>query len=661
MKIRSLVPSRRRALLASSLAPLLLLVACGSADDPPVFAEGDDLAHRLEADTGVKWTVHRAAGGAGEIVLFGPAAPVAIAGSSREEATRAFFAEFGPLVPAVGPAEGLGALVDERDADGAGVVRIARVIPGTTRPVFDSAIAIVFDAAGKVVFVDPGSRASFDGIATSPRIDEATARRAALEGRSGCTTPNEPVPVVLGATVRDGRATLAYRVALEASEGCEASIVDVDATTGAISAERSASPSLLDRGYGARHYLTGDPADVKPLQVSQAPDSSFTLVDGSGGPRVSTSRTDESGRTALVSTRTLGSWGDVDRGVTVDAHYHVARALDYFRVVHGRAGLDGRNGPVTVITNDRTGANANGINAFYSDFERSIRFSGAFFQENRQFHPLAISFDLVVHELAHGVLANTSKLVYWGESGAINESFADVMGTAAEQWLPEKRGAGDFLIARESTVDGLGLRDMANPASRPEYRQSEDYERRACHPGVLPHQVEDNCWVHGDSGIGNRAFALMTVGGATPRAGVARGIGFEASRYVWWQSVVHAGDPRLDWRKLAIAQGYVARAIGFETFASVTCAWIGVGVISRAEGDPQGNLCAPPSTAPRGSTCAGVEDGYVCMDSSPASAYRCVRGAIAGGVPCADFTKTCSHSAFDWRASLGPDGRLVCH
>ena len=36
--------------------------------------------------------------------------------------------------------------------------------------------------------------------------------------------------------------------------------------------------------------------------------------------------------------------------------------------------------------------------------------------------------DVVGHEMTHGVIDRNSDLFYWGQSGAINESLADIMG-----------------------------------------------------------------------------------------------------------------------------------------------------------------------------------------------------------------------------------------
>src|SRR5678816_4064689 len=42
------------------------------------------------------------------------------------------------------------------------------------------------------------------------------------------------------------------------------------------------------------------------------------------------------------------------------------------------------------------------------------------------------ALDVVAHELTHGVTDFTSRLEYVNESGALNESFSDMMGTSVE-------------------------------------------------------------------------------------------------------------------------------------------------------------------------------------------------------------------------------------
>ena len=44
--------------------------------------------------------------------------------------------------------------------------------------------------------------------------------------------------------------------------------------------------------------------------------------------------------------------------------------------------------------------------------------------------------DVVGHEMTHGVISHNADLFYWGQSGAINESLADVMGEIIDHRHP---------------------------------------------------------------------------------------------------------------------------------------------------------------------------------------------------------------------------------
>ena len=48
------------------------------------------------------------------------------------------------------------------------------------------------------------------------------------------------------------------------------------------------------------------------------------------------------------------------------------------------------------------------------------------------FGPLSQSLDVVAHELTHGVTDFSADLVYEDESGALNESYSDVLGVFAD-------------------------------------------------------------------------------------------------------------------------------------------------------------------------------------------------------------------------------------
>lgn len=107
------------------------------------------------------------------------------------------------------------------------------------------------------------------------------------------------------------------------------------------------------------------------------------------------------------------------------------------------------------------------------------------------------SLDVAGHEFTHAVIdynivsGSERGLIYYGESGALNESYADIMGNLIEG----KSNAGRWLIAEDSGA----IRDMSNPAS---FGQPDDYDNRATGSA-------DYGGVHKNSGIFNYAAYRM--------------------------------------------------------------------------------------------------------------------------------------------------------
>jgi thermolysin len=126
---------------------------------------------------------------------------------------------------------------------------------------------------------------------------------------------------------------------------------------------------------------------------------------------------------------------------------------------------------------------------------------------------LAGALDVTAHELSHGVTEFTSNLIYQGESGALNESFSDMMGTSVE-FFYQPVGTGpmkaDYLIGEDVVTPG-GLRNMANPNA---FGDPDHYSRR--YTGPL-----DNGGVHTNSAIGNQWFYLAIEGGTNRTSGLS--------------------------------------------------------------------------------------------------------------------------------------------
>jgi bacillolysin len=112
--------------------------------------------------------------------------------------------------------------------------------------------------------------------------------------------------------------------------------------------------------------------------------------------------------------------------------------------------------------------------------------------------------DVVGHEMTHGVISHDSDLFYWGQSGAINESLADIMGEIIDH-RHHTRGESRHSWNLGEDLPIGAIRNMQNPRKfgQPESMSSKRYVR-----GLF-----DNGGVHTNSGVGNRTFYLISQGG----------------------------------------------------------------------------------------------------------------------------------------------------
>ena len=77
--------------------------------------------------------------------------------------------------------------------------------------------------------------------------------------------------------------------------------------------------------------------------------------------------------------------------------------------------------------------------------------------------------DVIGHELTHAVTENICPLLYYGQSGALNEHVSDVFGIIVKQRKDrESARTADWLIGEECLVPGVkgvALRSMKAPGT----------------------------------------------------------------------------------------------------------------------------------------------------------------------------------------------------
>ena len=181
--------------------------------------------------------------------------------------------------------------------------------------------------------------------------------------------------------------------------------------------------------------------------------------------------------------------------------------------------------------------------------------------------------------MTHGVVEATAGLIYSGESGALNESFADIFAAMTERYV-RGMSANVWLIGEE--VLPPFLRSMANPHA----------------DGISPDYYFagiGNIDVHWSSGVGNKAFYLLSEGG-THHSVTVTGIGPDKAEKIFYKALTtymvsstkYAGARTATLSATADLYGN-----GSDEYDAVATAWCAVGVGAC----PVADATAPITTA----------------------------------------------------------------
>lgn len=184
----------------------------------------------------------------------------------------------------------------------------------------------------------------------------------------------------------------------------------------------------------------------------------------------------------------------------VSAHANAEEIARFFLQVLNRRGPDGRGGPFVSSVN----CVAAHLGSVGQEWQNSfwLRQQVVYGQRRigAQFRSFAAALDMVAHEFFHGVTeAHPLRLVYQGETGALNESYSDIFGVLVGNGLNPNWNAWRWQIGADT---GRPLRDMSNPRNSNQPDHMSGFRR-------LPPN-EDFGGVHINSGIHNKAaFNIM--------------------------------------------------------------------------------------------------------------------------------------------------------
>jgi Zn-dependent metalloprotease len=280
---------------------------------------------------------------------------------------------------------------------------------------------------------------------------------------------------------------LVYRFDIYAEQPLSRNYVDVNAVTGEVI-------NTINRIHDA---------DIPGTGTSLYNGTVSMIVDNfSGGYRLQ-----ESGRGGGIKTYDMQNgynynnatdFVDSDTNFTdpndhagVSVHWAAEGTYDYYLNTFGRNSFNNTGG--TILSYAHFGVDYN--NAFW-DGTRLTFGDG----DGVILSPV-VAVDVVGHEFTHGVTQYSSNLIYSSESGALNESFSDIFGTAVEFYL-EGVSSADWIIGEDVVLQyPFCVRSMENPNLT-----------------LCPDTYKGTYWdfyeeVHINSGVQNFWFYLLSVGG----------------------------------------------------------------------------------------------------------------------------------------------------
>lgn len=189
----------------------------------------------------------------------------------------------------------------------------------------------------------------------------------------------------------------------------------------------------------------------------------------------------------------------------VSAHSNAAVVASFLRKVLKRNNIDNMGGRMVSTVNclvkqfEWPPGSKVWLNAFW-DGNQMLYGQGRF---NGKLRSMASSLSVVAHELFHGVTGGTARLVYLGETGALNESYSDIFGTIIANSAQPDIAKWDWLIGDGISSGGEAVRDMRDPTQHNQPKLMKDF--------IDAPLSWDKGGVHFNSGIHNfAAFNVMT-------------------------------------------------------------------------------------------------------------------------------------------------------
>lgn len=268
----------------------------------------------------------------------------------------------------------------------------------------------------------------------------------------------------------------------------------------------------------------------------------------------------------------------------VDVQWGMEQTYDFYKNVFHRDSYDGEGAPIynVVYPIYINYAFDKPVLAFVSGNAAAQMTSSFCYMVygigNNTRHPM-VSIDFMSHEFTHMMTYKTSNLDYQGESGALNESFSDIIGITIKQKV--KNCPGNWFMGDELVVDPTErcIRDMKDPESK---NHASKYQGTNW---VDTSWALDYGGVHYNSGVQNHWYYLLVEGGEyTDDKGITHtieGIGIDKAVQIAFRNVSEILTSKAQYKDAVLGSLQAAEELyGKESseWQAVKEAWAAVGL-----------------------------------------------------------------------------------
>ncbi|WP_448606110.1 M4 family metallopeptidase [Paenimyroides ceti] len=367
---------------------------------------------------------------------------------------------------------------------------------------------ILVHSKNNLVQVVNGQISQFSELNTIATISDENAVASSIRHFGVENAKISSVETVIAKVPVEGKAqlTFAKKVSLFSAVPLKGITLYIDAQSGAVINEYSNIKHADVQGSGTTYYRNTQSITVDSYNGQYRLKDNARNIHTLNGSNASDIDDDGNIIGATEYTSSTTTFNAVQVKPAIDVHWGIGKTYDYYKNIHNRNGFDNNN---SILKNYYDAGDFMGDHANAGALDIPGEVVGIFYGRGEAglMNPV-VGLDIAGHEFSHLVVSRSDNgdLIYQGESGALNESFADIFATSVEFYT---NLSPNWTIGEGVFISTPGyLRSMSDPKSA---SAADGLQQPDTYMGTywLP-----NGYVHINSGVGNHWFYLLSVGGS---------------------------------------------------------------------------------------------------------------------------------------------------